>query len=307
MSHTPKRPFAKAATTFAEQMALLQRRGMVIQDAAEAEHHLRHINYYRLRAYWMPFEVPCAAAGDHQFAGGTQFEDVVRLYAFDRKLRLMVLDAIERFEVSLRTQWSHVLATQLGPHAHMDPNNFRDPVVYQTALADLQREFHESRETFAQHYRKTYDAPDLPPVWVSCELLTLGRLSRWYSNLASRPIRRAISQPLGIDENILTHAAHHLSYVRNLCAHHSRLWNRVAGIALVLPNRPIDLTLTLNAQEPKKVYNTLVVLLWLLKHISPGSVWRQGVRQLLADNAHVNLTAMGFPQGWETRPLWQKP
>lgn len=109
--------FAKPATTFDEQIDLLIGRGMEIPDRDRARHYLAHLNYYRLGAYWLPFEADHAT---HRFRPGTRFEDVVGLYVFDRELRLLVMDAIERLEVSVRTQWAYHLAHAYDPHAHME-------------------------------------------------------------------------------------------------------------------------------------------------------------------------------------------
>lgn len=102
-----ERPFAKSAITYAQQVALLQQRGMVIDDPAEAEFYLQHLNYYRLAAYWLPFEGDHAS---HAFRAGTRFAEVLNLYIFDRELRLLLLDAIECVEVSVRSQWAYQLA-----------------------------------------------------------------------------------------------------------------------------------------------------------------------------------------------------
>jgi hypothetical protein len=102
-----KRPFTKPATTQEEQVALLQKRGMIIDDVQAACFHLQHINYYRLGAYWLPFEVNHAT---HDFKAGTNFTTVLTLYNFDRELRLLVIDALERIEVSMRTQWTYYMA-----------------------------------------------------------------------------------------------------------------------------------------------------------------------------------------------------
>lgn len=113
-----KRPFTKSAITYAQQVALLQQRGMVIDDPAEAEFYLQHLNYYRLSAYWLPFEIDHAS---HTFRPGTRFAEVLNIYIFDRELRLLLLDAIERIEVSVRGQWAYQIAHRHGSHAHLDP------------------------------------------------------------------------------------------------------------------------------------------------------------------------------------------
>ena len=112
-----KRPFSKPATTYTQQVALLQQRGMITENPAEAEFYLQHLNYYRLSAYWLPFE---ANHTTHQFKPETRFTDVLNNYIFDRELRLLLLDAIERVEVSVRGQWAYQIAHRHGPHAHLD-------------------------------------------------------------------------------------------------------------------------------------------------------------------------------------------
>lgn len=98
--------FTKPTKTFAEQVELLVSRGMEIDDPERAERYLSHLNYYRLAAYWLPCE---QGHPTHRFRPGTRFNSVLEHYIFDRELRLLVMDAIERLEVSLRTRWSYYL------------------------------------------------------------------------------------------------------------------------------------------------------------------------------------------------------
>lgn len=109
--------FTKPPMTFDEQIELLESRGMVIGDTDRARRYLSHLNYYRLAAYWLPFEETHLP---HKFKPDTRFDTVLEHYIFDRELRLLVMDAIERIEVSLRTQWAYYLSHTYGPHAHLD-------------------------------------------------------------------------------------------------------------------------------------------------------------------------------------------
>lgn len=93
---------------------------MTFHDRERAEHYLRELNYYRLAGYWLRRE---SDHGSHTFEPGTCFEDVLADYVFDRELKLLVLDAVERLEVSVRTRWAHDhrdqprLTCALGQHA----------------------------------------------------------------------------------------------------------------------------------------------------------------------------------------------
>jgi abortive infection bacteriophage resistance protein len=126
--------FTKPALTVDQQVELLVRRGMEIADTNAAKHFLSHVSYYRLRAYWLPNEAPVPAQGDHSFRPGTRFDTIVDLYSFDRKLRLLVMDAVERIEVSMRTRWAYVLSLRYGSHGFMDAKLFRNPKQHQKCL-----------------------------------------------------------------------------------------------------------------------------------------------------------------------------
>ncbi len=192
------RNFAKPAKTFEEQVQLLQLRGMIVDDVKEAIFYLQHLNYYRLCAYWLDFELDHAT---HQFKPDTNFKDVLKLYIFDRELRLLVLDGIERIEVSVRSQWAYYLAHLHSPHAHLDPTLF-DSKYWRTNLNDLTKEVNRSKEIFIQHLTSNYNET-LPPVWAVCEVMSLGLLSRWYDSLKPVQTRRVISRVYGINEDVL--------------------------------------------------------------------------------------------------------
>jgi abortive infection bacteriophage resistance protein len=295
------RPFPKPATTFVQQVTLLQQRGMLIADTAAAEFYLQHLNYYRLGAYWLPFEADHAA---HRFKPGTRFEDVLNLYIFDRELRLLVLDAIERIEVSVRTQWAYQLAHRHGTHAHLDSGLAIKRHLWQSNLDKLTDEVNRSEETFIRHLRATYSEP-LPPVWAVCEVMSLGLLSRWYNILRPMPTRRAIASVYGVDQGVLQSWLHHLSLVRNICAHHSRLWNREFSIIpMDSRNKPACLAGEFVAGS-RKLYNTLVILLHFMDTIAPHHHWRARLKNLLANHA-VPVRSMDFPQDWQRRAIWQE-
>lgn len=297
--------FNKPALTVEQQLDLLLRRGMVVADRAAALQHLEHISYYRLRAYWLPNEIPAASDGDHAFRADTRFETILDLYSFDRKLRLLVMDAIERVEVSLRTRWAYVLALHYGPHAYLDAKLFRKATQHAKCLTRLQEELERSHETFVRHYRQKYTDPELPPLWSVCELLTFGQLSLWFQNLMESGVRVEIAKPYGVDEQIISSFAHHLSYVRNVCAHHMRLWNREMTIGMKIPGRPEWLGAAFNPVLPKRLYNTLVMLAHMLDCISPTSRWRASLRALLDEHPAVELAAMGFPGDLRQSAIWE--
>ena len=299
---TPRRVPAKPATTLDEQIALLRRRGMGIGDEDRARHYLGHLNYYRLRGYWMGFEQP-DGAGEHPFQPGTTFEAVIELYDFDRRLRLEINDAIERFEVSLRTRWAYVLGHRDGPIAH------RNAALFNASHPDLLRRvealYSDRKEAFLRHY---LERDEEPPIWALCEALSLGDLSRWLRSLKHHRDRQAIADAYGLHERPFGSFVEHLAYIRNVCAHHARLWNRPLVVAtLALPKKPPELVAQLQRDptQARHLYNALTVLAWLMRIISPRSTWRERMRTLIAERPDL-WADMGFPQGWQKFDLWRE-
>lgn len=278
---------------------------MTVPNHAHAIHCLQHISYYRLRAYWLPFEVAAPAVGDHRFKAGTSFDDVLALYIFDRQLRLLVMDALERVEVSLRGSWAHHLAMKYGPHGYLDAQLYDRHDHYAKAMASLIEEIDRSKDTFIVHYKNKYDDPAQPPIWMIAEVISLGQLSKWLGNLKLRSDRQAIAKIYGLDEKVLVSAAHHLTYVRNICAHHGRLWNKQFTVTMAVPNSPAALKLSMNSSSNRRLYNTLVMLGYLLGIVAPGTHWRQHLVDLLASCPLAVPAAMGFPSNWKTMPAWK--
>jgi len=279
---------------------------MAIPNVARAEHWLRHVSYYRLSAYWLPFEYPKGNAGP-RFLPGTSFDTVTALYDFDRRLRLLVLDAIERIEVAVRGSWAYELAQRFGPHGYLNAALYQHAGKYHDNLTRLTNDVASSPETYIDHYRRTYSTPAMPPVWMVAEMMSFGQLSRWYALLDDRALRNAIAKPLGLHEAVLVPLLKHLSTIRNSCAHHARLWNRGFLLRMRVPFKPAALVSTLEpptVHAPAQLYNALVLIVYLLRQVAPASVWRDELTALLAQHPTGDLTAMGFPQGWAARPLW---
>lgn len=282
---------------------------MGVSDSQRAAATLGRLNYYRLTAYWFPFYTDNSRT---RFAPGTRFDDILKLYEFDRRLRLRVMDAVERVEVALRTQLAHQLAMRHGPWSFEDASLFSRAHVHRLSLQKLDVELKHSRETFIEHYQQRYGSPARPPIWVSCEVMSLGLLSKLFSNLKTRADRQAIAKAFALDERVMTSLMHNLTFLRNLCAHHSRLWNRAMVVEPLLPQRAaknlqqsLEFPSTPRQQQAlPRIYNSLVLLSWCLNQISDDQRWRQQIIDLLAEYPNVDQAAMGFPADWLDRPLW---
>lgn len=307
--------FRKPALSIPDLIQRWRDRGLDIADAAEAGHYLQFIGYYRLSAYALPLQdkVSTPAGGiDKPFKAGTRFEDILNLYRFDRELRLLFMDAIERIEVAVRTAIVAEMCLRHGPHWFMDSRHFKPSAPrfkHHKLLDRIDKELQipsggkspskPHHEVFINHYYATYTDPYLPPAWMIAETLTLGTWSMIFENLHVTAERKAIAKPLKTDEQVLRNWLHALTYLRNLCAHHSRLWNRQFVIKPVIATRHASF---LRAND--RCYAMAVVVDDLLRTVAPGTTWAIRLRDLLAAHPFVDPAAMGFPAGWETEKFW---
>ena len=110
--------YQKPPLTYNAQLDLLITRGLRVVDRVTALGYLRNISYYRLSAYYLPFKQ------NEEFKPNTCVEDIINLYTFDRKLRLLVMDAIESIEIALRSQIIYHLSHTYGAFGYLNSNNF---------------------------------------------------------------------------------------------------------------------------------------------------------------------------------------
>lgn len=298
---TPRMRPEKVALTLDEQVARLRDRGMRVVDDERARHFLGHLNYYRLRGYWIGSELP-SASGEHEFGPGTDFDEIIALYDFDRRLRLLVNDAVERVEVSLRTGWAYVLGHAYGPIAHRDPRWFNKH--HDKMVGRVEALFHDRKEIYLRHY---LDRNEEPPIWALCEALSFGDLSKWLAAIRDHTTRQQIADIYGLAEVVLCSFNENLVFVRNVCAHHGRLWNRVMTLTMTLPKKPSALRsqMQLAPELRNRIYNTLLMLAWLMRRVSPGSEWHLRVREHAESRPDLWFD-MGFPDGWKLFDLWQE-
>lgn len=299
-----KKSFAKTPTTFDEQINLLISRGLLIEDTNFARNYLGTVNYYRLSAYWYPFrQIDSSGSISDNFRSGKTFDDVIQLYEFDRKLRLVIVDAIERLEVCLRTRISYRIAHMYGCFGHEEAGNFHSKFNHTEFLSKAHFEITQSSDKFIKHYESQYLDYPIVPIWMLTELLTLGALSKLYKGMKEDD-RADVSLFFGIHYRTLQNWLHPLTYVRNICTHHGRLWNRELSI------RP-DLIKDRLWRPPlspdnTKIFYIILILRHLTRNIDTGD-WFRKCQELLENHVENQLWlgAMGMPTNWKDHPIWR--
>lgn len=303
--------YTKKALSFEEQLTHLKGHGLGVADEAAALKQLACVSYYRLSGYLYPFrERSDQGKVLSRFKPAANFEEAAKLYEFDRRLRLLVLDAIERVEVAVRTRVTYEIGHRYGPFGHVEAVNFHPQFQHDKWLKKIEAEAAQSSDEFIRHYKANYDGFPRLPVWMLTEVMSFGALSRLYQGLKNESgsdaeDKKAVSQYFNIHHKRLGDWLHTLTYVRNLCAHHSRLWNRALSIK---PDKVKD-PLWLPPFTPRndRLFYVLLMLRHLLKASKASDVWACEVTRLLAPFADIEeyRVAMGIPKDWRDHPLWK--
>ncbi len=308
----PKVPYTKPALSFQDQLQQLKDRGFVIEDDQKSIFLLENISYYRLSGYWYPLlQEPKSS---HIFKSNASFNQSFELYCFDKELRKLVSSELEKIEVAIRAKMIYVLAHQYGPFWINDSNLFFDQEKYFATIKILKDEYKRSREDFILSFKLSYNDV-LPPAWMMLEISSFGSLSYLYQNLNPGKSKRAIAKHFGLDDKTFSSWLHSIVYVRNICAHHSRLWNKMLSISPALPAKPnlqwLTVTTTTDTRDGKvltinnKTYYILSMIIYLLQTVNPTNKFKKKFFALLLEYDIVDTAAMGFTSDWKDQPIWQ--
>lgn len=325
--------YTKPWLSIDEQVGRLVERGLAVADRRDAAELLQEVGYYRLTGYLHPFRESTAFHDEHgrsrvrvldRYEAGTRLAQAEGLIDFDRKLRLLVLEGVERIEVALRTQLGHSIG-EFSAFAHEDRAVFvssfteprfdgggeRLPSRHEAWLQRAEDRRNSSDEAFVRHFRATYDGR--MPIWALTEILELGQVSRLYGGLRN-DIATEIAVRWGVPtKRLLQSWIASVNYVRNVAAHHARLFNRKLVVAPKRPS-PADVPLLAHLTQkdaPKEfgTYSTLAVMACLLEEVHPGRDWALRAAELLRAfpaTGRVTVESVGVREAWLDEDLWRK-
>lgn len=280
----------KPPLSFEKQLDLMVQRGLVVDDRELAIKRLSETNYYRLRGYWLTYE------DNGRFLPGTTFENVWDTYALDSELRDWAWKAIAPVEIKARTLLAYHLSTECGPTAHEDVRYFRSTLAHAKSMESLTRERNRALKDGVPCVVHNVEKYGDLPIWAAVEIMSMGTVSQLYGNLdpSRSDVAKLVARGFNIKPFMLRSWLRHLTYVRNICGHHSRLYNRVMTTRAALLRAD-------SRYDGDKEFPTIVVLRRIYERSWPDA-WDGMVGELanvVGRHAGVDLSPMGFPDDWE--------
>ena len=249
-------PYTKPHATGAQRVAHLRSRGLIVKRPNVAARRIDLIGYERLRIYFLSRRQ--SGAPNRPFRPGTTYQQILRLYDFDTRLREVCFAAGGQFELLLRNAMSEALSDRYGSHPYYAQGAFKDVAAKREALKSFKDAYAQTKDQRALHYKQTYGSPILPPIWTMKEFLTFGRAVRIFKCLDGA-LRTQIAAQFGVpSDQVFTNWLECLVDVRNICAHHDRLFNRS------FPKQPQGLR---RAAVPTAPRNKLKAILECLDHL----------------------------------------
>jgi abortive infection bacteriophage resistance protein len=288
---------------------------MLFKDEAQAHVLLKNISYYRLKGYWWDMQ---RDKNLHTFHSGVYFEDIVERYDFDRRLRIILFEAIEQIEIALRTKMIYHLSIAYGGLWYLDTAIFNTATITQNkttqtahlfALAELQKEFNRSREIFIVDHRNRYPGQDAD-AWKVLEVASMGTLSKLYKNLRNQlPEKAIVAKEMGLNSTSTFEGwLEAITLMRNIIAHHARLWSRsmVKHPSMKL-NNPAGAWFAseLQSDQLKKPFAIISCMVYLCMHLSGSDDIKQKIISLIDSYPNLPVRKCGFLNLWRNEPLWK--
>ena len=296
--------YTKPSLNPEQQADLLIHRGM-LGDRQLIIEKLKVVSYYRLSGYWYPFRNP-----DDTFREGTQFETVWQRYAFDRQLRLLVMDAIERIEIAIRSQLALHHSQLFGPFGYAEnPESlpdFKSSPDRAKFIERLSEETSRSREMFRGHFIAKYgDTHPHLPIWMLAEMMSMGSTLSMFK-ASPHKVKMLVAKPYAVPARVLESWLLCLNSVRNMCAHHARLWNRELGVKPWIPRAELYPEWHAPVAIPNnRIFSVLTICRHFMRALAPQSQWINRLQAKFAEFPDLPMRQMGFPENWRECPIWK--
>lgn len=275
----------------------LEQEGFSILNKEEAKHFLTHVSYYRLKAYIFPLKR----------LSNPKFEDIIKYYRFDSELRYLLAKAIEQIEISIRALLINTYSIKYGSNWYENNSLFVDLDKHTIILEKISESLNKKpKELFIDHYYNKYNSPQNPPSWMTLEVISFGTLSHIFRQLEKDNTKKNIAKTFGIPASkTLQSWLHTFVYIRNIIAHHGRIWNKTLHIKPEKIKNPHNKWIETKGIRSDRLYLSISCIQYMLNAISPNNNFSIELKRLLQSNPSINTYYMGFPSDWQQQPLWK--
>jgi len=295
--------YNKKCTLPKDLIPVLIGRGLTVSDEQKAISYITNIGYYRLSAYCYPLLKNPKT--EHIYKQGATFDMVMNMYLFDRKIRRLLFNEIEKIEVAIRSAMCNWISNELNDVFWMTENrHFNNPALFTKRVDVIQSELDKTNEEFIAHFINKYSNP-YPPCWMIAEIMPFGMLCSTFNNLKYISIRKKVAKHFGLSVPVFSSWMVSLVNLRNLCGHHNRTWNRENPLIPAPLRLPVFAWINDTTTDMKRIYYRICIIKYLLFTVSPNNTFTQKLKSLLAEFPTIDIRAMGFPANWQTEPLWQ--
>lgn len=307
--------------SYSEQISILKKRGLEITDSSSAKQYLASCGYYRLSGYSFAMRKRQADLNGKivvldEFQESATFEKLIQLYLFDKNLRALAIDGLERVEISLRSEVAYLLG-KISPTAYKDENTYETSFIntqLQKWIAKNNELIAKSNEDYISHYLNKY--PGYMPIWVACQVWDFGQLSWLISGIKDNLLRPLYCKYGFANRSQFSKSVRCLHYLRNICAHHSRLWNKqmktVPGFVVrnnVASKLKWMSEFDINSSDFNKCFTHFCVLKHFLSISHPDINWAQDFEKLISsfpDMQSIPLSIANMGMGTEWKGIWDK-
>ncbi|MCP9752924.1 Abi family protein [Ferruginibacter sp. HRS2-29] len=295
--------YTKTPETPEQCCEILKNRGLIINDPDRAIKYLTNVGYFRLTGYMFHLQ---SNDGKHTFIDGTKFDDIIALYQFDKKLRGIISEYLERIEICLRAKLTDKYSITNGFFWYNDRELFEDAEIFDTINREIKDTFDDPKELFLKRFKSKYVDEDMPPSSMALEILSLGKLARLYKALKNKNGKSEIATEFNLPSSTITSWYIYLANVRNICAHHSRLWNKkVTADRPQFPTREKYKFKGENFEDSNTtLYGIISMIDRLLISFNPKNTFTSKIENLIREYS-INCLLMGFPEDWEKTANWR--
>ncbi|WP_396159516.1 Abi family protein [Flavobacterium sp.] len=285
-----------------EHVEILKDRGLKIPNEERAIKYLNTVGYFRLTGYMYHLQ---ENDGTHKFKGEVSFDDIINLYQFDKKLRGIINEYLERVEVALRAKLTNYFSVNHGFFWLANKDLFADLVLYGGIIDEITEDFVDPQESFLKSFKLKYTSESFPPSNMALETLTMGKLTRLYKALKNDTEKMQIASDFNVPSSILTSWIIYLTNVRNICAHHARLWNkRVTADQPLIPSREkYKFKGEITSNFHIAIYGIISLINRLLSSFNPENSFIKRIEQIIEEH-NIDTSLMGFPENWKKVATW---